>query len=101
MNKEEKIQKTLNHVGTLMISYAVISLVMLIFRGWTAMDIVLFVSNLLNFCLLQFLNFNRIVISLLCMAIGASSFFLLQGIIIVFGAIMALYGLILLIKLGN
>ncbi len=101
MNKEEKIQKTLNHVGTLMISYAVISLVMLILRGWTTMDIVLFVSNLLNFCLLQFLNFNRIVISLLCMAIGASSFFLLQGIIIILGAIMALYGLILLIKLGN
>ena len=101
MSKEEKIQKTLNHVGTLMISYAIISLVMLILRGWTTFDIVLFIANLFNFCLLQFLNFNRIIIALLCMIIGVASFFLLQGIVIIFGVLMALYGLILLIKLGN
>ena len=63
MNKEEKVQKTDNHVGTMMICYAIIALI--------------------------------------CVIVGVASLFLLTGIVIIFGVLLALYGILLLFKLGN
>ncbi|MBQ8472630.1 MAG: hypothetical protein IJ501_03925 [Bacilli bacterium] len=101
MRYSVKQQKMINRTGTMMISYALISLLMLILRGWTSLDLILFLFNAIVFYGFQFTTTDKRIISVLCIIVGFTSLIVLKGIIIIFGLILGIYGIILLIKLSK
>lgn len=94
-------QKMLNRLGTVMISYAIIAVVMLLLRGWYFMDIVCFIGNIVTFLLFQYTQIDKQIIAYLCVGIGLVSLFLLKGLIIFFGLLLAIYGIIFLVKFNK
>ncbi len=101
MDYSERRQKMLNRLGTVMISYAIMAIVMLLLRGWYLMDIVCFVGNVITFLLFQFTQTDKQIIAYLCIGIGLVSLFLLRGLIILFGLLLAIYGVIFLVKFNK
>lgn len=101
MNYSEKRQKMLNRLGTVMISYAIMAIVMLLLRGWYFMDIVCFIGNTVTFLLFQYTQIDKQIIAYLCIGIGLVSLFLLKGVIILFSLLLAIYGGIFLIKFNK
>ena len=95
----DKTQKLLNKFGTMMICYALVSLLMLVLRGWTQMDLILFIVNVITFCLFQFTKIDKKIPTLLAIVYGLVSLFLLSGIIIFYGLFLSIYSLILFINL--
>lgn len=94
-----KTQKMINRLGTIMICYAIASILILILGGWELLDIICFIANALTFVLFQFLNVNKTIISIMCIIIGAVTTLFLSGLPIIIGLIMAIYGIILIFKL--
>lgn len=97
MYVSKKQQKWLNKLGTMMICYAIISIVMLVLRGWDKFDLVLFLVNALNFIGFKFVDMELYQSCLIAIAIGVLSIFLLPGLLIeIFGLLLALYSIICL-----
>ena len=94
-------QKMINRMGTMMISYALISLLMLIMRGWTVVDIVCFGINAVSFVMFQYTNIDKKIIAVISIILGLVSLFMLSGLIIIFGLLLAVYGIILIVKLSK
>ncbi|MDE5630280.1 MAG: hypothetical protein K2I70_01640 [Bacilli bacterium] len=101
MSYSDKQQHMLNRLGTIMICYAMVALVMLLLRGWYLMDIVCFIGNLATFLLFQYTKTDKEIIAYLCIGIGLISLFLLRGLIILFGLLLAIYGAIFLVKFNK
>lgn len=93
----ERKQNWINRLGTVMICYAIVSLLMLVMRGWETLDVLLFLINGLNFVLFQFFNHSFLITCLICILVGLVALFCLKGFIFIFGALLALVALITII----
>ena len=90
-----KTQKWLNKYGTIMICYAIVSVFMLITRGWDRFDLALFAVNMINFIAFQFTEIELYQTCLISIAVGVLSIFFLAGLgMIVIGLLLALYSII-------
>ena len=101
MDYNIKQQKMINRMGTMIISYALLSLLMLFMRGWNVLDIVLFVINAFSFVLFQYTSINKKIISIISICVGTVSLFMLTGLIVIYGLLLAIYGVVLILKLRN
>lgn len=91
-------QRWINKFGTIMISYAIVAIFMLITRGWDKFDIALFFINAVNFVGFQFTEMELYQSGLIAIAVGLASIFLLPGLLIIaVGFILALYAIICMI----
>ena len=97
MNYSLKKQKWLNKLGTMMICYAIVSVTMLILRGWDKFDLVLFLVNILNYVGFKFTDMELYQTCLISIVIGLLSVFILPGLLIeLFGIILMVYSIICL-----
>ena len=101
MDYNTQQQKMINRMGTMMVSYALISLLMLIMREWTVLDIVFFIINAITFVMFQYTNIEKKIIAVISIILGFATLFLLSGLIIICGLVLAVYGIILFVKLNK
>lgn len=101
MDYNIKQQKMINRMGTMIISYALLLLLMLFMRGWNVLDIVLFVINAFSFVLFQYTSINKKIILIISIGVGTVSLFMLTGLIVIYGLLLAIYGVVLILKLRN
>lgn len=94
----ERKQSWINRLGAVMITYAIISLLMLVIKGWGTLEVLLFLINALNFVLFQFFNHSFIITCLICILVGTVAAACLSHIVfLIFGILLALISLITLI----
>lgn len=97
MKMTEKKQKWLNKFGTMMLCYAIVSVAMLIMRGWDKFDIAFFLINIINYIGYRYVDIELYQTGIVAIAVGVLSFFVLPGLLIeAFGVILALYSIICL-----
>ena len=91
-------QRWINKFGTIMISYAIVAIFMLITRGWDKYDAALFFINAANFVGFQFTEMKLYQSGLIAIAVGLASIFLLPGLLIIaVGFFLTLYAIICMI----
>ena len=85
--------------NAMMMIYAVLLIVLFIQLGFLIPAVLLFIINMANLLLSQFAKTTEFLISIVCIFVGFMAYFLLQGIVSVFGIIFGIYGIVLTIAL--
>ncbi len=102
MEYDNDTQKMINRMGTVMICYMLAVLVTIFMRGWEPFDLICLAIDVLIFVMFQFLHLNKKIICILCLILGIFSFFSLAGLaILIISLLMAVYSIILFIKINK
>ena len=97
MKGNKRRQNWINAYIIIIICYLIISLLMLLFRGWEILDIILFI---INFATIYFIKKDVWFINAICsisIFSGFISFFFLKGFVNLFGLILAIFTITFLI----
>lgn len=101
MSYTESQQKMVNRMGTMMICYLIIALLMLVLNGWTIIDILCTVCDVVLFAMYQFTEIDKRVIAGMAIVVGAVSLLLATAWMTLFGLLLMIYAIILIVKLSK
>ncbi len=83
----------------MMIAYFILALVVFSSSGWDIPGGLLFIINITNFLLFQFIRTNKYLTAVVLIFTGFMSYFLLSGVMSTFGLILGIYGIVFAILL--
>ena len=99
MRETERHYMWINIASILMLIYAIILLISLRIENWPTIGLLLFSINIVNFLLSLFYETNKTITAVVCIIVGVFSIIYFQGAIFWVGLVLAIYGLLLLIRL--
>lgn len=99
MRETERYFIWVNIASILMLVYAIILLIGLRIENWPTIGLLLLSINIVNFLLSLFYETNKKITAVVCIIVGVFSLFFFKGSIFWAGLVLAIYGLLLLIRL--